>query len=649
MLNLTSPTVKTSIENGGNHQGVFHLKLLVAAPGKSEVSRIRKILEEPGCELTLKQVSSLNSFVKSVGVSVPDLVIANYRFPGFEGVEALKYLRARDMKIPFVVVADSMPHRVAARFLEEGASACILKSDARQLREFVTSLVVHERRSSGDGPSDRHEYYEMLLDMENRVGTGFVVLDGASKRPLYVSNAFSQMVGYPVEEILNLTSIELLLHPDDTDKFERRISRLSRRQERMNAFAVRVTTGHGRTLELEFISANIIEDGGEKIAMIVKDANMVRQKVREKNLDAVYCEMCDYGLGFRSVVEDVKDYGLFTLDEDGKVKSWNPGIKRLLGFTDKEIIGVDLISLVADSFECKTRLASFFNGSAGARRLEMESWITRKDHSKFWGGFTLTTLVGSDRDLKGYSVLLRDLGPRKLAEDQLKESEAQLHSLAAHLQTTREEERADIARLLHDEFGQTLTALRMDLSVLGRMVSRTVTESLGRMSLLEKISSISEVLEKTIRSTRKIITDLRPAVLDELGLLTAIQWLVLEFENRTGIHCIIKRLQHDITLDSNASTTTFRILQEALNNVMRHSAATRVSISMQVVDQNIVLEIADNGKGIDPDKLKDPASTGIIGMRERVLSLGGEFKVRGETGKGTTLKALIPYSRNRAA
>lgn len=256
---------------------------------------------------------------------------------------------------------------------------------------------------------------------------------------------------------------------------------------------------------------------------------------------------------------------------------------------------------------------------------------------------TVTPIFSENNELTGHTVIILDLSARKMADDMLLESEKQLRALATHLQAAREEERTRIAREMHDEFGQMLTAVRMDLSILERMISKTVKEPLSRMSLVEKISSISELLEKTIRSTRRIITELRPAVLDELGLLTAIQWQALEFENRTGIRCRIARLQHDMTLDQESSTSIFRILQEALTNAAKHASPSNVTITLQVTGENLVLEISDDGEGMEEGKQKDPTSTGLTGIRERVIALNGKFNISSRRGEGTTLTVSIPY------
>jgi PAS domain S-box-containing protein len=347
-----------------------------------------------------------------------------------------------------------------------------------------------------------------------------------------------------------------------------------------------------------------------------------------------------------TVVENATSFAVFDIDEKGKVRSWNPGAEQFTGYWGNEILGTEFNTFLTGDDESRSELSAFLKGSSSIERIQRESWLLRKDGERFRADITLTRLFDVAGAPAGVSAFVRQIPREGVSLGVVHEREAQLHSLASHLQKAQEEEKTLIARQLHDEFGQMLTALRLDLSILGSMISRTVSEPFGRGSILEKISSVSEILEKAIKTAREMITGLRPAVLDELGLLTAIKWQVLDFENRTGIQCHITDLQQGEMFDPTVSTTTFRILQEALDNVKRHSAATEAFISLKVVGSNLVLEVIDNGKGIEADKLKAPTSIGIIGMRERVLALGGKLDVRGEPGKGTTLVVSIPRVMN---
>ena len=342
------------------------------------------------------------------------------------------------------------------------------------------------------------------------------------------------------------------------------------------------------------------------------------------------------------ISESAKDFAIFMIDHKGFVLNWNGSVQRLLRYEEAEFVGHAVSEFFPDETTKKQIVSTWFS-KTGDVMTEFEGVGLRKGNVSFRAAIDLwktTDKTGADR---GILMVVHDLSGPQMVQAQMKESERQLRSLAARLQEVREEERTKIARELHDEFGQMLTALHMDLSLLQRMVSKVINDPVSKVSVFGKINSISELVEKTIRSARRIITELRPAVLDELGLLTAIQWQALEFENRTGIRCRITRLQHEIDLDQSASTAVFRILQEALTNVARHAEASNVTISLQLVGENMVMEISDDGKGMEEQKKKDPTSTGILGIRERVIALNGDFEIKSGGGKGTTLTIAIPY------
>jgi signal transduction histidine kinase len=242
---------------------------------------------------------------------------------------------------------------------------------------------------------------------------------------------------------------------------------------------------------------------------------------------------------------------------------------------------------------------------------------------------------GKDKPI-GMLSIFRDITEQKRAEDQLRNSEEMLRALAARLQSVREEERAMIAREIHDELGQVLTGLKIDLFWLSSKLPE------DQKSLLGKTKSMLELIDTTIQSVRKLSTELRPGVLDNLGLKAAIEWQIGEFQTRTGIRCEFIAPEEDIALDQDCSTAVFRIFQESLTNVVRHSKATRVNITLEKSADHLLLEVQDNGKGIQESKIVDLKSLGLLGMRERALYLGGKVKFEGTQGKGTKVTVLIP-------
>ncbi len=218
------------------------------------------------------------------------------------------------------------------------------------------------------------------------------------------------------------------------------------------------------------------------------------------------------------------------------------------------------------------------------------------------------------------------------------QSLAQLRALTARLQTVREDERTKAAREIHDELGQALTAIKLEFTaLLGDLPAH-------EGPLNQRSQSILKLLDQTIQSVRRIATGLRPTILDDLGLVAALEWAAEDFQTRTGARCQINLPDVDIALDPDRATALFRIFQETLTNIARHADATQVYVRLGQESGNLILEVRDNGKGAREEQLSAGTSLGILGMRERVLLLGGTLTLSGTPCKGTTVRVLIPDS-----
>ncbi|MCG6914202.1 PAS domain S-box protein [bacterium BMS3Abin03] len=232
----------------------------------------------------------------------------------------------------------------------------------------------------------------------------------------------------------------------------------------------------------------------------------------------------------------------------------------------------------------------------------------------------------------------RDITERKKAEKKLSKTSMRLRNLASHLQSVREEERATIAREIHDELGQVLTVLKIQIALLSNKLRKDQKE------LKDKLDYVSGLIDSTVGKVQRITAKLRPNILDELGLIPAIEWQANEFQNVTGIQCSLSLPAEEVNLEEEKSTAIFRIFQEALTNVMRHSSAKIVSILLQTINNLMILKINDNGIGINNEQLSASKSLGIIGMKERALLLGGEVIIEGTPGKGTEVKVEMPLT-----
>jgi signal transduction histidine kinase len=236
-----------------------------------------------------------------------------------------------------------------------------------------------------------------------------------------------------------------------------------------------------------------------------------------------------------------------------------------------------------------------------------------------------------------------DITERKSAElellrsrEELQRSSEQLHELTTYLAEARENERTGIARELHDQLGQALTALSMDLDG----VRRTAVSS-GELPV-ERLDRMAALLEETVSDVRRISSELRPGILDDAGLVPAIEWQLDRFRERSGVECRLVAPTDDAGLDRAASTALFRVFQELLTNIARHSAATRVQVTFERTDGEYVLSVADNGRGITQAQVDAATSLGIIGMRERLRPLHGTVEFRRRRPRGTTVLVTVP-------
>jgi signal transduction histidine kinase len=234
-----------------------------------------------------------------------------------------------------------------------------------------------------------------------------------------------------------------------------------------------------------------------------------------------------------------------------------------------------------------------------------------------------------------------DITERTRAVEELRRSREALRALARHLHGAREEEDTRLSREIHDQLGQALTALRLDLSWLGRKL-------LGAdAAVRNKIAAMVALADDTIEAGRRIAADLRPPILDDLGLVAALEWFVAHFAGRAGLrHRLLMRRQ-ELAVDRDLAIVAYRIVQEALTNVARHAQAREVEVRLDQTDGMLLLEIRDDGRGISEEAVRDPASLGLAGMRERALTRGGAVEVGPARGGGTLVRATIPMERRR--
>ena len=307
---------------------------------------------------------------------------------------------------------------------------------------------------------------------------------------------------------------------------------------------------------------------------------------------------------------------------------------NMLGYSREELLRMSEWDLIAPA-ELSVIRDRYWRRQRGENVIGFyETTLVRKDGSLLPIATSVSTMIYKGQ-VSSVSYF-RDITEQKRVNEQLGRSYEQLRQLSAHLQSVREEEGKRIAREVHDNVGQILTALKMDLSWLSRRLPE------DQPALLEKAKSISKLTDTAIQAVRKVSAALRPRLLDELGLAAAIEWQLEELHELASIKTEFTSNMKDLMLDQDRAIAIFRICQESLWNVARHAGATKVRVILSNTGTEIVLKVRDDGIGITQEKITDPKSFGLTGMRERAAFWGGKVKISGTTGKGTVVTVTIP-------
>ncbi|MFL9965488.1 PAS domain-containing sensor histidine kinase [Paraburkholderia sediminicola] len=330
---------------------------------------------------------------------------------------------------------------------------------------------------------------------------------------------------------------------------------------------------------------------------------------------------------------------IVTIDEHQRIIIFNPMAEQVFGCPAMDAVGAPLDRFIPERFRTAHAQHVEQFGVTGVSDRQMGKQRVLSGLRANGEEFPLEASISQIRDgnTRLYTVMLRDITERVKAERAQQQARDELRELSANLQKIREEEKARIARELHDDLGQQLTALKMDVSSLEQALD-TSASALGR----EQLQSMRRLIDATVASVRRIAADLRPVMLDDLGLIPAIEWLSNDFINRYGIDVERDIETGDARFSPAGGTALFRIVQEALTNVARHADATTVTLSLRAESQNFVLRIADNGQGAH--RAADPTakSFGLLGVRERAHMLGGAVDIHTAHGKGFVLTVTVP-------
>jgi PAS domain S-box-containing protein len=522
--------------------------------------------------------------------------------------------------------------------------------------KFATIFFdVSEQKRAEEALRESEERYRTLSDATFE-GIG-VIQEGVV---IDANQQFADVFGYDGDEILGMGIGQLihLVHPEDMDRVWERIR--AGKEEPYELCAVRKD---GTLVSVEVRPRMMLIEGRPTRISAIRDVTE-RKRVEEElkrhraHLEEIVDErtaelsaanqqltkqfaereQAEEALRqseemFRNIVESSPlGMHMYRLEPNGRLVfvGTNPAADKILGVTNSQFVG----RTIEEAFPAlaETEVPDRYRRAAA----EGVPWHTDQimyEENEISGAFQVDAFQTSPGRMV---AMFLDITKPKQAEQKLRRSSEQLRELSARLESVAEAERAAIAREIHDELGQVLTALKMELSWLGKRLTEE------QQPLVERTKSMSELVDGAVKQVQRICSQLRPRLLDDLGLTAAIEWQAQDFERRTGIRCEVAPEPGDVVTDKERATAVFRVFQEALTNVARHAAASRVTVDLTRTNERIELKVKDNGKGITREQISSPRSLGLTGMDERARSLGGEVSITGNRDRGTTIALTIP-------
>jgi PAS domain S-box-containing protein len=339
----------------------------------------------------------------------------------------------------------------------------------------------------------------------------------------------------------------------------------------------------------------------------------------------------------RGILDSAMD-AIITVDERQHVVLFNKAAEDVFGCGREEAIGAPLAWFIPERFRSahEEHLRQFSETGTSSRRMGMQRIVMglRRNGEEFPIDASISQV--SENGQRLFTVILRDVSERARSERALLESRDEIRAIGLAAQSLREQEKSRVARELHDELGQALTALKIDV---GWLMDHGVAKDPG---MRDKLAAMQSLVDGTVAATRRISADLRPLVLDDLGLAPAADWLVQNFTQRTGTPCELTVARDFDDVRDPHATTIFRVLQESLTNIAKHAQASRVEVTLSKDGEGLTLLVRDDGKGFTPEGPRKPNSFGLIGLRERAYLLGGEVTIESAPGRGTIVEMRLP-------
>ena len=505
------------------------------------------------------------------------------------------------------------------------SASAVRDAEGNTIRTRSTWRDITERKRMEHVARESEDHFRRIVDTTQE---GIIQLDTRANLS-FVNQRMADMLGYDLSEIQGRALFNFM-DDDATREAKKRIKQ--HMEGKQSRFDFRFRRKDGSQLWAIVSVSPIFDDDGQYTGELGMVTDITDRKTAEQELRTSQ-------ENYRDLYSNAPIMYTSVDARTGNVVECNRKLLATLGYAEHEVLGRPIFHLVHPDSQQHVEQHVFprFQRTGAVNGEELQ--LLRKDGSAIDVVLNASSVRDEEGNILRSRSIYQDVTDRKRAEEEVRTSREQLRALTLHREHDREEERAAIARDLHDELGQTLTALKMDIASSKRAVGpRGARVTAG-------LDSALELVDQAINSCRRITTRMRPGVLDYLGLVGAIEWQANEFSARSGIECGMQLASDDLDLNDGAVTALFRIFQETLTNVTRHAGASRVDIRLAAGDDTVELEVRDNGCGVREGDLQKSTSFGVLGIRERAQAFGGMAEISGVPDEGTTVRVRIPRSR----
>jgi len=500
--------------------------------------------------------------------------------------------------------------------------------------EDVTELIRLQQKEAQNQELRKQQILQLKESEEKFQKTfqlspaGITLTDASHGKWVEVNDSFLKITGYSRGEVIGKTSEELGLIRDEREKIAEEILKTGSVKNKEVIFRKK----SGETGAALFSHEKIVLNGKPHVISVIYDITKRREaeeKIRqmnaelEKRVSEKTNEVIEKEKSYRQTLDNMLE-GVQIIGFDWKYLYVNNSLAKHARYSKEELLGHTVMEKYP-GIEKSPTFAMYERCFKERVSFQVENEFTFPDGSKGWFELSFQPVP------EGIFILSIDITERKKAQEKLIRSEAQIRNFARHLNQVLEGERSHIAREIHDELGQQLAGIKMGIASF-KNVERPITD------VATYVNSILKDVDETIQSLRKIATELRPGILDTLGLVPSIEWLVKEFEKKNPVTCILTKNVKENKFEQGLSTCFFRICQEALTNISKHAGANEVVVEIRQEKADLVLRVSDNGKGMASDKLDNPFSMGLLGMRERASLAGGHLNITSKKNQGTTVE-----------